>query len=98
MRHAVKITVIKCSVNNDIMDQHADSRWEPCEVFSQGQEYISSEGHNMPEGFCSWAWADILKCVLTLSRGGDFVGVKPGTFVSCCSDGFRPVFFKLERI
>jgi uncharacterized repeat protein (TIGR04076 family) len=32
------------------------------------------------------------------ARGGDFVGVKPGTFVTCCTDGFRPVFFKLERI
>jgi uncharacterized repeat protein (TIGR04076 family) len=36
--------------------------------------------------------------VLTLARGGNFLGVKPGTFVTCCTDGFRPVFFKLERI
>lgn len=26
------------------------------------------------------------------------VGVKPGVFVTCCTDGFRSVFFKLERV
>ena len=98
MRHPVKITVLKRTVNNDFLDQYADSRWDPCEIFKEGQEFISKEGYDMPEGFCGWAWADILKCVLTLSRGGNFLGVKPGKFVSCCTDGFRPVFFLLERM
>jgi uncharacterized repeat protein (TIGR04076 family) len=52
----------------------------------------------MPEGFCSWAWADVQKYVLTLARGGNFLGVKPGRFITCCTDGFRPVVFQLERI
>ena len=26
------------------------------------------------------------------------LGVKPGVFITNCTDGFRPVFFKLERI
>jgi uncharacterized repeat protein (TIGR04076 family) len=52
----------------------------------------------MPTGFCSWAWADIQKYVMVLARGGNFLGVKPGTFVTCCTDGFRPVFFGLERM
>jgi len=47
---------------------------------------------------CSWAWCDIHKYVVTLARGGNFLGVKPGIFVTCCTDGFRPVFFKLKRI
>jgi len=25
-------------------------------------------------------------------------GCKPGVFVTCCTDGFRPIFYKLERI
>jgi uncharacterized repeat protein (TIGR04076 family) len=63
----------------------------------EGQEFIA-QGANMPEGFCSWAWVDIQKYVLTLARGGNLLGVKPGTSVACCSDGFRPVTFKLERL
>jgi uncharacterized repeat protein (TIGR04076 family) len=52
----------------------------------------------MPEGFCSWACADIQKYVMTLARGDDFLGVREGTYVTCCTDGFRPVFFLIERI
>ena len=36
--------------------------------------------------------------IMVLARGGNMNGVKPGVFVTCCTDGFRPVFFKLERI
>jgi uncharacterized repeat protein (TIGR04076 family) len=52
----------------------------------------------MPEGFSDWAWADMQKYVMVLARGGNMLGVKPGTFVTNCSDGFRPVFYLLERI
>jgi uncharacterized repeat protein (TIGR04076 family) len=52
----------------------------------------------MPEGFCSWAWADIQKYVMTLVRGGYFLGVREGTYFTCCNDWFRPVFFLIERI
>ena len=52
----------------------------------------------MPEGFCCWAWCDIQKYVLTLARGGNFRGAKPGAFITCCTDGFRPVLFKVERM
>ena len=46
----------------------------------------------MPEGFCGWAWADIQKLVYGLARGGQ------PKFVTCCTDGYRPVIFLLERI
>ena len=96
-RHKVKITVLKRTVNKDILAEHADSIWDACEVFTVGQEFIA-DGVDMPNGFCGWAWSDIEKIVLTLSRGGNFVGVPAGTFVTCCTDGYRPVFFKVERI
>jgi uncharacterized repeat protein (TIGR04076 family) len=98
MRAPIKITVLKRTLNNNFLDEYADSRWELCDQFSEGQEFISPDGYTMPPGFCGWAWGDIQKCVLTLSRSGNFTGVKQGTFVSCCTDGFRPVFFKLERM
>jgi len=98
MRSPVKITVLWRTRNDGFLEKFADSKWAICEKFSEGQEFICPNGYEMPEGFCGWAWCDIHKCVLTLSRGGNFVGVQPGVFVSCCTDGFRPVFFKLERI
>ena len=96
-RAAVKITVLKRLLHKDVLEEYADSIWDKCEVFSVGQEFVA-DGVNMPEGFCGWAWSDIEKIVLTLSRGGNFMGVPKGTFVSCCTDGYRPVVFKLERL
>jgi uncharacterized repeat protein (TIGR04076 family) len=46
----------------------------------------------MPEGFCGWAWADIQDKVWGMARGGANV------FVTCCTDGYRPVIFKLEKL
>ena len=97
MNAHVKITVLRRTRNKDFLEDSADSVWEPCERLAEGREFISS-GVNMPQGFCSWAWCDIQKYVMTLARGGNFRGVKPGLFVTCCTDGFRPVFFKLERL
>ena len=93
----VRITVLKRVQNTDYLEAYADSVWEPCERLKEGQEFVSKHA-NMPEGFCSGAWVDIQKYVLTLARGGNFRGVKPGTFISCCTDGFRPVMFAIERI
>ena len=98
--HKVRITVLKNSFNKDFVDkyteQYEDRAWKPCDLHREEQEFVSDGW--MPEGFCSHAWADILRYVMVLARGGDFVGVKPRTFVTCCTDGFRPVFFKVERI
>ncbi len=93
----VKITILRRTLNRDFQDTCADATWPLCRRFEDNQEFVST-GVNMPEGFCSWAWCDIQKYVMTLSRGGNFGGVKPGVFVACCTDGFRPVFFKLERV
>ena len=97
MNARVRITVLRRSQNVDFLDAYADAVWEPCERLIEGRSFVS-KGANIPLGFCSWAWADIQKYVLVLARGGDFLGVKPGTFVTCCTDGFRPVFFLVERM
>ena len=96
MKAKVKITVLKRTLHKELLEKYAESIWEPCERLCEGKEFVS-EDVNIPPGFCSWAWADIQKYVLTLARGGDFIGVKPGLFITCCTDGFRPVVFKLER-
>jgi len=99
MKHPadVRITVMRRTQNLDFMRDYTDAgEWAACQMFQDGQEFVSSGW--MPEGFCSFAWADILEYVLTLARGGNMVGVTRGAFITCCTDGFRPVFFKLERI
>jgi len=98
MKADVKITVIKKTLNQDLVEKYTESGdWKHCEKFREGQEFIS-ENVNMPSGFCSWAWADIQKYVLALARGAKLVGVKSGVCITCCTDGFRPVIFKLEKI
>ena len=97
MSHPVRITVLKKSFREDFVDSYTEADlWHPCDLFYEGQTFVSDGW--MPQEFCSWAWSDILKYVVTLARGGNMRGVKPGTFVTCCTDGFRPVFFKLERV
>ncbi len=97
MNADVRITVLRKTQNRDLLEQYAGSLWQPCDRLQEGQEFLSS-GANMPNGFCSWAWTDIHKYVVTLARGGNFLDVQEGVFVTCCTDGFRPVLFKLERI
>jgi uncharacterized repeat protein (TIGR04076 family) len=93
----VRITVLRISYNKDFVEEYTEGvEWQPCSILKEGEEFISDGW--MPEGFCNFAWADIHKYVLVLARGGNMLGVKPGTFITCCTDGFRPVFFKLERI
>ena len=97
MNADVRITVLRKLHHRDLLAEYAESIWIPCERLEQGQQFVS-QGVNMPQGFCSWAWADIQKYVMTLARGGDMRGTQNGNFVTCCTDGFRPVLFRLERL
>lgn len=97
MADRVLITVLRRTFNERLAEEYTEGdAWQPCQLFKEGQTFVT-EGW-MPEGFCSWAWADILKYVVVLARGGNMDGVVRGTFVTCCTDGFRPVFFKLESL
>jgi len=95
----VKITVAKKLQTHEVFKEYADAQMQPtCTVVKEGKEYVS-KGMSMPEGFCSWAWADIQRDVIHLALGGDFPWMKEkGVMISCCTDGLRPVVFKLERL
>jgi len=94
----VKITVLRRATTDDIMKEYGRNMESQCPLFRVGDEFIS-EDTNQPEGFCSWAWADIQRDVAVLGLGGDFFWIKKkGTMISSCSDGLRPVIFKLERV
>ena len=95
----VKITVIKKLSNADIHSRYA-VRGIPasCDTVEVGIEFVS-RGMAIPPSFCSWAWADIQRDVAHLATGGDVPWIRErGTMVSCCTDGLRPVVFKLERL
>lgn len=93
-----KITVLKRTVNQDLIDEYGEGVLGPCDQFRDGQEFVL-EGADKPEDFCSWAWADIHRDLMIIHFGGDVHWIKPsGTHIACCTDGLRPVVFKIERI
>ena len=94
--HQVRITVLKKLFHKEFVEKYAykPETWNPCSSFEVGQEFVTSADApwEMPEGFCGWAWADMQKLVYGMARGGQDV------FVTCCTDGYRPVIFKLEKL
>lgn len=97
-----KITVLRRTIEQDLIDEYInqeDSTLGPCEVFEEGQEFLLDDFPSMPEKFCDWAWADIQRDVVVVAMGGGMPWMKdPGVMVSCCTDGVRPVIFKIERV
>ena len=70
-----------------------------CDRFNDGQKFKVDEAFQMPEGFCLSAWADIRHDIMIVSAGGDLPWMKQrGTVITGCTDWFRPVIFKVERI
>lgn len=98
MRSPVKITVEKRLSNEGLIEKYGVGVELLCGAVEEGQEFIVKD-LKMPEGFCAWAWADIQRDVVALALGGNFPWIKDeGVTISCCTDGFRPVVFKLERL
>ena len=51
--------------------------------------------------FCSEAWDAISRYIYTGLQGGSIMKGwmrEKNTMITCCSDGTRPVIFKIERI
>jgi len=100
-KNKLKITVLKRLDPKDIFEEYpvAERDWfAPCDVYRDGQEFVLEE-LGMPEGFCPSAWQTIYPNVRTIWFGGNLPYFKErGVAVSCCSDGMRPVIFKIERL
>jgi uncharacterized repeat protein (TIGR04076 family) len=68
-------------------------------LFQRWAEIIIDDHSAVPENFCASAWADILKDILTIAIGGNMPGIRQhGTLITGCTDWFRPVIFKVERM
>ncbi len=99
----VKITVVKIEYYPDLVkDVNTDivGEFGRCPFFKEGQEFIIRDIDNIPNGFCSWAWADIERDVAIILFGGQPQPVlkNPNSMYSCCDEGLRPVIFKIERV
>ena len=96
----VKIIVLKRLYNPELAEQYRrpDIHRGPC-TCEEGDAVYVEDANEMPEGFCPWAWGDMHKFVLALMAGANFSGMKQGnTFIANCTDGIKPVVFKLERV
>ena len=98
----VKITVIKKFSPIDVFGHEiyttSGTKVTTCGTFEEGQEFVVENIAKMPEGFCGWAWRDIYKDLSVLYFNGNFHGPEEGIQYTSCSDGSKPVCFKLERI
>jgi uncharacterized repeat protein (TIGR04076 family) len=98
-----KITVLKTLYHQELAEAYRrpDIHRGPCPFFDEGQEFVVDRFGERPAGFdCTWAWDDIHKIVFAMVQGGEFGRwmQDPNTFISCCTDGIKPVIFKLEKL
>jgi len=97
----IRITVLKCLEVPDLADAYAaDGGWGKCWL-EEGQVFEVDGGSDYPtpEGFCSWAWADMQRDVTLLRYGATLPWIrKPNTAIVSCTDGRKPVVFKIERV
>ena len=97
----MKITVVKGFTAEEVFrgkvpDHFPENFESPCPMHPVGQEFVM-ENLNCPEEFCNWAYADIQKDLVNLYFGTNYYRVKKANWVSC-TDGMRPVVFKIEKI
>jgi len=97
-----RITVLKRTINSDLISEYLENpQGHPgqCEYLTDGQEFMVNQVWTQPEGLCPWAWADIRKEILAVLSGARLPGMKDsGVAIAGCSDWFRPVIFKVQRI
>ena len=97
-----KITVLKRTRNQALIDAYLSETRETfgeCPVYEEGQEILIEDFPLKPEGFCDWAWADIHRDVVAVMFGGSYPWIRqPRTAITCCTDGLRPVIFKVEMV
>ena len=97
----IRITVVKCLEVPDLAEKFASSgHWGKCWL-KEGQVFEVEGGSDYPtpDGFCSWAWADIQRDEAWVSLSGIQSQHKvPGTAIACCTDGLNTVFFRFEPL
>jgi uncharacterized repeat protein (TIGR04076 family) len=103
--HRVRITVLKKIDPENVFNGQVPTRpdnGEPyriCDAVEEEDVFVVGRDRGMPEGFCPSAWTSIGDTVSLIQWGGDYYPNLPrGTAITCCSDGIRPVCFRVERL
>ena len=98
-----KITVVKRVSLKDLFGDNPPAHINEemvtpqCPAMKEGQEFIFE--YDCPPGFCSWAFADIQRDIMLVQFGGSYPWIKERQVaIACCTDGLRPVIFRIERI
>jgi len=91
-RFKCRITVLRKDFNEDLYRAHPYGEPAACSRFEVGQEFVTDSPWDPPPAFCPWAWGDLRPIIHRLHAGN------PTVMVSCCTDGLRPVFFRLEAV
>jgi uncharacterized repeat protein (TIGR04076 family) len=96
-----RITVIKKDCNMELVNSYViqPENFSICNRVEENQVFIITNPYEMPEGICAWAWADIRPQILAMASGSTFEFLKDkNSTIASCSDHFRPVTFKIERM
>jgi uncharacterized repeat protein (TIGR04076 family) len=98
----VKITVLKKEFYPELADQYLTEGQSvgACPLLEVGDSFVFEGQAVMPEGFCPWAWIDIYRGVAALSAGASYApwNNAEGMQILCCTDGVRPVVFRIEAV
>ncbi len=101
MFQTCRITVVKKMHNIEIAEEYLSNpeRMTRCNKVEVGQTFEVFNPFEMPEGLCPSAWADIRPFIIAIASGGSFKFMKDeNSILSSCTDLFRPVIFKIERV
>lgn len=101
MFHKCKITVLEKKIDDNLIKKFlADPSYlRLCDEVEIGQEFYIDNPFKMPDGICASAWADIRPHIISMANGGTFNFLKhKNVGVAICTDPFRPVTFKIERM
>jgi uncharacterized repeat protein (TIGR04076 family) len=91
-QHLCKITVLHRDFREELYEQYPYGIADACGRLEEGQVFITNSRWDPPDGFCIWAWSDLRPMIQSIHAG------HPLTMIACCTDGLRPVTFKLEII
>ena len=98
----IRITVIRRELYQDLVEAYGSPKMKEkglprCQTYEDGQVFEIEGSLVMPKGFCSWAWADLQRDFAMMLFGPpDYWKDQP--FLVCCTDGFRPVVFRIDHI
>jgi uncharacterized repeat protein (TIGR04076 family) len=105
MKHKCKIAVLRRAFYQDLADEYlADPHVGKCSLFEDDQAFIINQKDlwkRLNGEFCAEAWDSISRYVYAALQGGSIMKGWTNdekTMIAACSDGVRPVIFKIERI